>query len=152
MDTQVGGPSLIEQMKRDHRNMLIDSGDIISMDKAAKRASLGMRLAVTPTFFNHFYPYAEDAVKGLTFDDIMWDIIKIFKKEYHGEVVRNGTTFPIVSKTYVKSAESHDKVETFTDGKARDKYTTVGVLMMTDENLKPSLVFTIEDYKFTGAT
>jgi len=152
MDTQVGGPSLINQMRQDHRNKLIEDGVLISMDRAAKRANLEMRLAVTPIFFNHFYPYAEDAVKGISFDEIMWDIIKIFKREFRGMVVQNGTTFPITSKTYVKSAVSHDKVETFTDGNARDKYTTVGVLMMTDENLKPSLVFTIEDYKFTGGT
>jgi hypothetical protein len=127
--------------------MLIEEGDIISMDRVAKRAGLKMKLAVTPNFFNHFYPFAEDAVKGITFDEIMWDIIKLFRKESGGKAT-NGMTFPVVSKTYVKQVINKDEIETFTDGKPRDKYITVGVHLMPDENLNPSLVFTVEDFKF----
>ena len=145
MDTHF--TDLAEMIRRDRRNMLIEEKQIISMDKTARRFGLEMKLAVTPTFFNHFFPYAEDATKGVEFEDILWDILKLFKKETGG-AVRNGMTFPVLSRTYVKKAYGPDKVETFADGKPRDKRTEIQVFFIPDENDKPSLLFTIQDYKF----
>lgn len=145
MDTQIN--NITDEIKKAHREMLLEEGDIIEMSRAGKRAGLEMKLAVTRNFFNHFYPYGEDATKGVTWDEIVWEIIKIFKKESKG-MVKNGMTFPVLSKTYVKKAIDHEHIETFMDGKARDKRSVVSVHIMSDENLQPSLVFGIEDYKF----
>lgn len=137
------------EIKRNHRNMLIENGKIIDVTKTASKVGLGMKLAVTPAFFNHFFPYAEDATKGVLFEENLENILRLFKKE-SGGMIRNGMVFPVVSKTYVKKANGPNEIETFADGKPRDKYTTINVHFMSDENLNPSLLFGIEDYKFIG--
>ena len=142
-----GADQLVKDMYADRRNMLIERNEIIAFDRLARNFDLSMKLAVTPTFFNHFFPYGEDAIKGVDFETVLWDILKVFKKESQG-MVRQGMTFPVVSKTYVKRAYGPDKIETFTDGKARDKRTEVQCFLLPDENNHPSLLLSIADYKW----
>lgn len=145
MDTVI--TSLVDEMKADRRNQLLEDGTLIEMSRVGKRCGLTMKLAVTQNFFHHFYPYGEDATKGVSWDEIMWDIVKIFKKETSG-LVKNGMTFAVMSKTYVKEARSSQEIKTFADGKPRDRRTVVSVYLMADERLQPSLVFGVQDYKF----
>lgn len=138
--------TISDQEKRLRRQTLIEAGELIDATKVAQRAGMKLKLAVSPTFFKHFYPYAEDATKGVSWDEIMYEIVKVFKKETGG-FVKGYVEFPVIAKTYVKEVPEQGKVKTFSDGRARDKYVTVMVTLMPDENLRPSLVFGVKDYK-----
>lgn len=150
MDTQINLSDAVADLRRERRNLLLEEGELIEASDIGKRCGLTMQLAVTRTFFNHFYPYAEDATKGVSWEEILWDILKVFRKEAGEGRVKNGFSFGVLSKTYVKKAIDHEHIETFSDGNSRDKRTTVKVYLMPDEHLRPSLVLAIEDFKFIG--
>lgn len=140
---------LIDLEKRDRRNTLIEDGAIIDATDAAKRVGILCKVAVTRNFFKHLYPYAEDATKGRTWEEILEDVFKVFKKEL-GYSDISGGEFAILAKTYVREVHGPDKVTTFTDGKARDKRVVISASWMPDEHLRPSLVFAVKEVQWLG--
>jgi hypothetical protein len=139
----------VDLERRDRRNYLIEEGEIIDTSIAAKKVGIQCKVAVTKNFFKHLYPYAEDATKGRTWEEILEDVFKVFKKEFGRSHTKHGE-FAILAKTYVKEVHAHDKVTTFSDGKARDKRIVISVAFMPDETLQPSMIFAIKEVQWLG--
>jgi pyruvate carboxylase len=145
MDTPIN--PLDVDWEAEKRNMLIEEGQIIDITPTAKKVGIKCKAAVTDSLFEQLFPYAEDATKGVTFESIMEDVLRLFKKEVgnrHGGYAE----FGVIAKTYVKRILSKDQVETFPDGKPRDKRLTVWVGWMPDEKKNSSLVFGVKDSIF----
>jgi len=133
--------------EKERRNMLLEEGEIHDVTRIGKKLGLTCKIAISNALFQQLYPYGEDATKGVTFDNMMEDVLRLFKKEN----VRSNqmyTEFELVTKTYVKRVHSHDNIETFADGKARDKRLNVWVGWMPDEKKKPSLIMGVKNVSF----
>lgn len=137
--------SLDEASER--RNILLEEGILIEASRAAKKVGFKCKVAVTVGFFHHFYPHAEDATKGVSWEQILEDIFSIFKKE-HQNSSSTYAEFAVLAKTYVKEFRNYEEIVTFQDGKPRDKRIVVMVTWMPDEKKNPSLVFGVKEVKW----
>lgn len=144
-DTEINPVMFDEEAER--RNFYLEEGYLHEASQVAKKLGIHCKVAVTHPFFNHFYPYAEDATKGLSWEEILYEVLKVFKKEFSNSS-RNYGEFAVVAKTYVKEVVSHDQIKTFTDGKPRDKRVVVMVTWMPDDKKNPSLVLGIKEHQW----
>lgn len=129
------------------RDFMLEEGILIESSRVARRVGFACKVAVTRGFFNQFYPYAEDATKGVSWEEILENIFKVFRKEYSNST-STYAEFAVLAKTYVKEAKSYQEVVTFADGKPRDKRVVVMVTWMPDDNKNPSLVFGVKEVKW----
>lgn len=141
----------LEDEKRHLRNRLLEEGILHEATSAAKKNGIHCKAALSKALFRELYPYAEDANHGVTWEEIIYDVFKIFRKQY--KYSTNGyAEFGINTKTYIKevyfSPGQEPQIQTFPDGKPRDKRVDIFVSWMPDENLKPSLVFGLKSVKF----
>jgi hypothetical protein len=129
--------------KRERRASLLEAGMLIECSKAAKKAGIkDYKVAMTRALWTELYPWGEDAAKGVLFEEILWDIFKLFKKELCKGPEGNNAygEFAIIAKTHVKKVVG-ENVETFANGKSRDKRIEILVTFIPDHKLQPSLVF-----------
>ena len=139
-------PSPID-MEAERRNFLLEEGEIHDVTAIGKKLGLTCKVAISNALVQQLYPYGEDATKGVTFDNMMEDVLRLFKKN-SGRSQQMYTEFELITKTYIKCVHSHRNVETFSDGKARDKRLNIFVGWMPDEKKKPSLILSVKDVSF----
>ena len=134
----------IQKMElKSRRASLIDAGILIECSRTARKAGISeYKVGMTKTLWNHLFPFAEDAVKGGSFEENLWDVFKVFQKELcNGPQGKSSYgEFAILAKTHVKKVVGK-KVYTFENGKSRTKRIEIIVTYVPDENLQPSLVF-----------
>lgn len=145
MDT-IPGFDPLEYEKRNRRNTLIEDGHLHDVTKQAVKHGLEYKVSITNNLFRALYPYAEDANHGVSWDEIIYDVMKIFKKSFRKKFVRGD--FAITTKTYIEKVISHDHILTFKDGNPRDKRIEIDLQWMPDEDLQPSLVMSLKDSRF----
>ena len=144
-------------LEAEKRNMMLEEGLLIEASSIAKKVGFKCKVAVTRNFFYHIYPFAEDATKNVTWEDLMGDVFTIFKKEF-SRTTYTKAEFALNAKTHVKKVtfpklvkkgeEYSPLVECFADGKARDKRLIIEAIWMPDEKKKPSLVFSVKEFKW----
>jgi hypothetical protein len=134
------------------RGKLLEEGKIFDISSACKFTDLSCKAAITMGLFHEIYPFAEDGVKGVTFEERVGELLTQLKKSRSSALQPDYLEFKYTFSTYVKHAKSHDEVTTFLDGKARDKTVTVFVVSMPDEFLNPSLLLGFKDKELKGGT
>jgi hypothetical protein len=122
--------------KGERRRVLLELGVIIECTATAKKAGITIPVAMTKHLWNELYPHAEDAAKGVTFEEVLWDIFKLYKKEVVSNKKAKGyMEFAILAKTHVKKYHSPDKIETFSNGESRTKRVEIMVTFLPDNSL-----------------
>jgi hypothetical protein len=133
------------------RDRLLEEGLLHEATSAAKKNGVQCKAAISRALFQELYPYAEDANHGVSWEEILYDMFKIFKRNFKDSRSTYGE-FGINTKTYVKEIYKTLNEESlpliFPDGQPRDKRVDVFISWMPDENLEPSLVFGLKSSKF----
>jgi len=135
------------------RGKLLEDGKIFDISEASQFTDLSCKAAITMGLFHEIYPFAEDGVKGITFEERVGELLNCLKKEMSSELHQpDYLEFKYTFKTYVKEVISHTEVKTFANGKAKDKTVTVFVVSMPDEKLNPSLLLGFKDKDLKDGT
>jgi len=135
-------------MDAEIRDMMLEEGKITDITRVARNVGMTCQVAITNGLFKELYPFAEDATKGCDWQTIVEDFIKLFKKEFGtSNIKKSYAEFNIKTKTYIKKVIDFENVETFKDGKPRDKILTIYVGWIPDRKKRPSLLFGLKSDK-----
>lgn len=136
----------LRDFRKEMRENMLTEAQIFDISIVGYECGLKIKSAVTNGLFGWLYPYAEDANHNITFSDRIEELLLQFKKNYMFSPQTYGE-FEMKIRTHVKQVISYDKVNTYSDGKARDRTLKVYAGNMPDEKGNPSLVFGLKSIK-----
>ena len=124
------------------RGLAIENGQIHDTTKYTKDFGIIYESAVTNQFFKILYPYAEDAVKHITYHERLESLVSHYKV---AATFGRGFYVEFIYKydSYIDEYIDTDRVKCFADGKARPKEVSVYGALMPCKDEKPSLLFGI---------
>ena len=132
------------------RSAMIADGELFDITEATQDLNLDYRSsAIMSKLFAELYPWAEDAVKGIAFDQRTYDMLKCFIKECKFSL-KSFQEFDYTFESYVKEVINFDKVKTFKDGKPRTKTIRLWAAAHPGDTPDTVLTFGLRDTKWTG--
>ena len=146
-------PDLIEDIAKNkflldfgksRREMLVE-GELFDITEFGKTVGMKHPAAITQMLFKELYPWAEDGVKGVAFDQRIADMVKGWGRAASGSD-KTYVKFTMEFETYVKNVKSYEDIETFSDGKARLKTLKIFSALHPGDMGEPVLTFGIDKF------
>lgn len=98
------------------RSQMLISGNLFDVSKFANGNGTNCPTAITSKLFRMLYPWAEDGVKGICFDERLMEMLKAWKGACRFSVKAYGE-FQMIIESYVKSYDNKNhKAEVYMDG------------------------------------
>jgi hypothetical protein len=129
-------PDLLEQVSKNdnvmifgkmRREMLVE-GELFDITEVAKSKNINRPSAITQRLFRELYPWSEDGVKNITFEERVEDMLNEWRKATAADPDKAFLHFSMIFQTYCKEIKTDGRkednnvvVEVFSDGKPREK-------------------------------
>jgi hypothetical protein len=122
-------------------NEWLESGEMIEMTRYGKVAGITCKIGVTQDLYGEIVPFAEEAVKGISIEERVCEMIMLFVKACKF-AVKDYLEFE-----YKISTKILDKTDPLKPKESReiiDKKLTVAAGMMIDDAGEPAILFTLK--------